>query len=260
MYSLQEFLELLDGYAPLSISHKLIERGEYDNSGIIVKCSNAVNKVLFSLDLTMNTVEKAKEFNCDTIVTHHPAIYSPIKSLSIDGVSAPVVQAIKSGMNVISMHLNLDMAEKGVDFWLCRALGAKEHKIIDVLEDGIGYGREFNVSKDLSKFVADIKEVLKTDKVIYYGNEKVGVCASFCGGGASSALAVVQNKKTLADTIITSDVSHHVLLELIEKNKNVIIIPHYVAEEYGFNKFYQSIKEQVKNKLEINYFADIRFR
>ena len=52
MYSLEKFFSVLDEYAPLKLSHKMIEQGDYDNSGIIVQVKNDVQKVLFSLDLS----------------------------------------------------------------------------------------------------------------------------------------------------------------------------------------------------------------
>ena len=73
---------------------------------------------------------------------------------------------------------------------------------------------------------------------MFYGDKIINKIASFCGGGDSHALYVVENAVTDADTIITSDVSHHVLKELIELGKNVMILPHYVSEQYGFYKFY----------------------
>ena len=53
-----------------------------------------INKILFSLDLSNETLKKAVELGCDTIVTHHPAIYNPVKRLSINDDTAPIVNAI----------------------------------------------------------------------------------------------------------------------------------------------------------------------
>jgi len=82
MYSLKDFFTLLEEYAPLKISHVAIDNGDYDNSGIIVDSHDRVEKVLFTLDLSNLAVKKALELGVDTIVTHHPAIYRPIKNLS----------------------------------------------------------------------------------------------------------------------------------------------------------------------------------
>ena len=189
MYTLKELFEKLDAFAPLEYSHKLIEKGDYDNSGILIKSTENANKILFALDLTENAVKKAKRLGCDTIVTHHPAIYAPLSCVdATDLTTSAVALALNYKLNVISMHLNLDVAKGGIDQSLALALGAKEFEILDPLCDGIGYGRLFEISAVcLKDYVKHVKNVLNTDKVIVYGNKngKISRVASFCGGGRS---------------------------------------------------------------------------
>ncbi len=80
MYDLKDFFAILDGIAPIKYSYALIEKGDYDNSGVIVAQNSEVKRVLFSLDLSVGAVKRAKNSKCDTIVTHHPAIYHPLKT------------------------------------------------------------------------------------------------------------------------------------------------------------------------------------
>ncbi len=260
MYKIKEFLNLLEEYAPLSYSHRLIERGDYDNSGIIVENHDSINKILFTLDLSEDAVNRALELGCDTVVTHHPAIYMPIKNLSVSGQTRALILAVKGGLNVISMHLNLDVAKFGVDYSLATLLGGKKQTILDALDDGVGYGREFKIEPTtIDKFKQTIIKNFGTEKVIAYGNAPVSVVASFCGAGGSHALSVIDSGLTLADTIVTSDLAHHQILAILEKGKNLVIIPHYLAEEYGFNKFYEYCAKKVKNGANAYYFADKRF-
>ena len=270
MYNLDDYFNILNEFAPLSISHKMIENGDYDNSGILVRCNDKVKKVLYSLDLSKWAVEKAEEMGVDTIVTHHPAIYSPLKSLSIlDSSSNAVLLAVKNNINVISMHLNLDLARRGIDHYLAIGLGAKEYKIIDYLNDENGYGREFCLNNSLNQIIENIKSNFETNKILVYGTESKTqsylndngekIIASFCGGGASHALEAVLENKTSADIIITSDMPHHVIKELVENNKIVIIIPHYASENYGFKKFFNLINDKTKNKIISEFFTDLRF-
>lgn len=254
-----EFLEVLEKFAPLSLSKLMIDNGSYDNSGALIKCSNQVGKILFSLDLSLESVNKAVELGCDTIVTHHPAIYNPIKSLDIDQDTAPVLYAVKNGLNVFSMHLNLDIANEGIDSSLALALGGENAKIIDLIDGVHGYGREFKSGQNVNDFVNLIKKNLDTEKVISYGEGVCDIVASFCGGGAGEALKAVASGLTCADTVVTSDAPHHVVKELVERNIKLIIIPHYSAEEYGFNKFYARVKAQLGDKAQAYYFQDKRF-
>lgn len=261
MYSLENVFSVLDKYAPLSLSEKMIASGEYDNSGILIKDHDEVRGILFTLDLSEKSVKRAKWLKCDTIVTHHPAIYNPIKSLSIDSsLSSSVLYAIRNKMNVISMHLNLDVANGGIDQSLCEGLGAKKWKILSYLDEEHGYGREFSVNNiKFNDYIKAIEKEFNTKKLVAYGSKNgiVNKVASFCGGGSSYAESEVLNNRTKADTIITSDMPHHDIKYLLESGKKIIIIPHYASENYGFKKYYEKCAKELK--VNSHYFDDKRF-
>lgn len=262
MYNIDALMQVLEDFAPLKLSLKQIENGGYDNSGIIIKSHEEVNKILFSLDLSEACVKRAKRLGVDTIITHHPAIYMPIKNLCFDDSNTlALLLAVKYGMNVISMHLNLDVANGGIDAMLAKGLGANKTKVLDLVDGDCGYGREFELGVSAVQLAKNIRKEFGTDKIIIYGNKNT-VCskvASFCGGGASHALDAVKKGITDAELIVTSDVPHHVIKELVELDKVLIILPHYVAENYGFNKFYQRISEIIEGEIQTYYFEDKRF-
>lgn len=261
MFSVKNLYDTIDGFAPFCLSDHEVAAGGYDNSGIIVKSHDEVKGVLFSLDLSEYAVKAAKRYSCDTIVTHHPAVYHPVKNLSEDDkTTAAVLLAVKSNMNVVSAHLNLDAAENGIDFWLAKGLGANEFSIIFRDGDKCGYGREFTVNATLNDMKKRVKENFSSSKIIAYGeqNKIIRKCASFCGGGSDYALKAVKCGKTDAELIVSSDMPHHVLKELTEYGKSIIILPHYVAEEFGFKKFYQTISPCL-NGVKTYYFYDKRF-
>lgn len=259
MYKTDELMCLLNGFAPLKLSNKMIEQGAYDNSGLIVKVSENANKILFSLDLSNSSIDRAIELGCDTIITHHPAIYSPIKTLSIDGQEKALITAVKNGVNVISMHLNLDIANDGIDQQLAKGLGGEEIKVLNIVDGDNGYGRISTVKEQRAQdFLKNAKKVFNSEKIIMYGDKVVKMIASFCGGGASEALSMLE-KLIGVDTIITSDMAHHQLKEFIENGFNVMLLPHYVSEHYGFNKFYNTVAAMIKEKAQTFYFLDERF-
>ena len=56
---------------------------EWDNDGVML-CKNTgepVKKILVCLEINEKTANEAKEQNCDLIVTHHPYIFRPLKSI-----------------------------------------------------------------------------------------------------------------------------------------------------------------------------------
>ena len=240
---IQNVLNLLEQYAPLSLSNEFCQRYDaYDNSGIIVKIDEDITGIVFSLDLTSKAVNTAIEKGYNLIVTHHPAIYKGIKS--VDSGDA-LYKAISNGIGVISMHLNLDCAKLGIDYYLAKGLGAKTQTVLMPVGD-YGYGRTFEVDATLSQIIENYIKTFDSDKVFVYGDKdaKIKKISSFCGAGFSEYEYQLSKD---SDLIISSDVPHHMILKVLESGRNLMQITHYASEAYGFSKFYQSV--QFENKI-----------
>ena len=249
--NLKELVAKIDSLAPFALSDAFKQKGAHDNSGVIVHCHDSVNKILTTLDLTDDAVKKAVKIGADTIVTHHPAIYYPISSLDVDGKNSAVLNAIKNDINVVSAHLNLDIADKGIDFYLADGLGAKTQKIINYIFGENGYGRECSIDKTtFGEFVKNAVSTFGAVNFLTFGKEEkvIKKFASFCGAGSSEAVEYDGN----ADVIVTSDMPHHVLLYLIKKGKCVLLLTHYASEVYGFKKFSKELSKEV----EVQFFDD----
>ena len=262
MLNINELMNILNQIAPLSLSKKLIEKGDYDNSGIIVNGHENINGIMFALDLTEQVVKRAKRLKCDTIITHHPAIYYPISSLDANSpLTKPILLAIENKINVISMHLNLDIAKLGIDYYLAYGLGATKANILDLVEDGCGYGREFCLNQTtLSEFVKKIKAVFGTQKVLCYGSKNTcfNKVASFCGAGASHAQEMILSGKTNAEVIVTSEMPHHILNQLIGLRKSIVLLTHYASENYGFKRFFESVSQKLNQQIKTYFYEDKR--
>lgn len=254
----KRIFEELNRLAPLTLSDELVKaEGGYDNSGIIVGNDGEINKALFCLDLTRASVSEAIKVGANLIVTHHPAIYRPIKSIT---ETAPVYECIANGIAVISMHLNLDCARRGIDYSLAEGLGGKVTEIITPLGKDVGYGR---ISETNGATAGEIfrryKEVFSTDKGEFYGDEtrKIRLMASFCGAGLDDN-ALDEAIKRGAQLVVSADIPHHVLVRAIESGLAVVNCTHYASENYGMEKFAEDCREQLKN-LEICFYRDGRF-
>ncbi len=262
MYTLEKLFALLDSAAPIELSDLFVKKeNAYDNSGIIIRSQEDVKGVLFSLDISLAAVERAQRLGCDTLVTHHPAIYAPVKRIgACDTANAPIYAAIRAGLNVVSMHLNLDTADFGIDESLCTGLGGSNPEVLSLVDGTHGYGRQFAIEKTpFEDFIERVKGTFRTDRVVSYGEGAVEKVASFCGGGSSDAENALKNGSLTADTVVTSDMPHHVIKELVENNVKILLIPHYSAENYGFKRFFEKMKSQIGNEAEVHFFEDKRF-
>ena len=78
---ISEIVKHIDELAPVQLSKTVIDMGWYDNSGLLVDMGGETDSVVFTLDMCYGAVELAKKVGAKLIVTHHPAIYHPIKSI-----------------------------------------------------------------------------------------------------------------------------------------------------------------------------------
>lgn len=254
---LSELLSLLEYIGPLSISDEFCKKcGFYDNSGIIVDCGEDIKGVLFALDLTEKAIEQAKVQGFNAIVTHHPAIFGAISSVSINDYKTTLIaKCLKYGISVISMHLNFDAAPEGIDYHLMQGLGGIAGNTMVKLSGG-AYGRAYEVKpQKLNKYIEFVKKNFGTDKLICYGegNKTINRVASFCGAGCDDA-AIDFAAEEGADVFVSSDMKHHQITALLARGISVIVLTHYASENYGFNKIYGKIIEELN--VPVAYFSD----
>ncbi len=254
---LSEIYKILNEYAPKSLSDEYCAHFHaYDNSGVLVDCGEEIRGVLFTLDLTNAAIDKALQVGANLIVTHHPVIYGKIGDIRVEDsglLGGKLIKCIRNGISVVSMHLNLDVAQGGIDESLmeavCLSAKGKASDIVEkmhVLENG-AYGRSYEVQEiSLESLVNAMKAQLNSNRILFYGNGETTIrrAASFCGSGGDEE-GVAFAKKTGADVIISSDFKHHVITMAQESGLAVIALTHYASENYGFEKYYKKIRQQV---------------
>ena len=113
----RDIFSFLDTLAPFSYAM------DFDNSGLLAgDPKQPVRRILVALDCTEAVVGKARETGADLIVTHHPVIFDPLKTVTAGSI---VHQLISAGISIICAHTNLDLARGGVNDHLARQLGLK---------------------------------------------------------------------------------------------------------------------------------------
>jgi len=116
----------------VGLIHTLYDPGlaeDWDNVGLQVGDPAApLARVMVALDPSFGAVQAASDAGAQALVTHHPLLFRPIKSLTPeDAVGQVLWTAVRSNVSVISAHTNLDCAEDGLNGWLARQLGVPEN-------------------------------------------------------------------------------------------------------------------------------------
>jgi dinuclear metal center YbgI/SA1388 family protein len=95
-----DITSILDHWA----SHSLQE--DYDNAGLLSGDPEATcTGTLCCLDITQKVLMEALETNCNLVVSHHPIIFKPLKSLAGDSmVNKLLIFAIKNNLAILSTN------------------------------------------------------------------------------------------------------------------------------------------------------------
>lgn len=109
---------------------------EKDNVGLQVGSpEKPVHKILLTLDLTEDTIDECINKNIDLVISHHPLIYSPMKSISsADTKGKLIFKLVGNNISLISAHTNLDFTKFGVSYALADKLELKNIKVLKPAE------------------------------------------------------------------------------------------------------------------------------
>lgn len=218
MITVNNIFEFLNDKYPVSTAC------DFDNPGLLVGDGNAtVTKAVVCLDCDINAVNFAKETGANLIVTHHPVIFSGLKSITKGAV---VYELIKNGISVISMHTNLDIATGGVTERLCEAIGLTGVKPF-VSHSGFLI-REAECSiHDADSLAAHIKNALG-GAVKYVGGNKPINKVLVCSGSGGEFLSDVIDGGY--DALISADIKHNVFIDALNSGVAVFDAGHYNSE------------------------------
>lgn len=119
---LKEFLRLLETVAPLETAES------WDNVGLMTgDPEQQVTGVIIALDPTLQVVEEAIATGANTVVTHHPLFFHPVKSIRTDTPFGILLKkALSNDIAIIGLHTNLDVARGGVSDTLAETLSLQD--------------------------------------------------------------------------------------------------------------------------------------
>ena len=222
MTTIRDIFDELCRIAPLELQM------DFDNAGFqLGHADREVRRVLLALDVTDNVAEEACRLGAGLIVSHHPLIFTPLKSVcDADAVQRRVLYLIENGIGLISMHTNLDIAEGGVNDVLMRLLGAEPEEALD----GDGCGRIGTLPEPvaLEDFLARCRERLAAEGLRYCpGARTVSRLAVMGGSGAGSLEAAAARG---CDTYVTADVKYHQFQRAAELGLTLIDADHFHTE------------------------------
>lgn len=211
---------------------------DWDRPGLTLGDNNTeINKVLLSVDVTLEVLKEAKDLGCNLLVSHHPLLLQGVNFLAEDQLKGELVAfAIRNSIALYSAHTNADIVQDGVSEVLAKALGLKELAALVPIAGPIGHGRVGNLAKpmtlgEFADLVADVLPETKAPIRIAGHLDSIVRKVALVGGAGDSFIR--QAKDSQADVFLTSDLRHHVTSDAWAspgKQMGLIDVSHFAAE------------------------------
>jgi dinuclear metal center YbgI/SA1388 family protein len=146
---ISEILNVMEMFTPVRWAF------DFDNVGLLLGSgSSEVHRAVISLDLSSAAVDYAKSIDAELIVTHHPSLFQPVKSLTDSNpMGRNLIKMARHGIGHIAAHTNWDAAPKGINDTLARILGLENVR-------PFGSGAKVNYSKIVVFASAENSDVL----------------------------------------------------------------------------------------------------
>lgn len=224
-FTVNDLLSVLEDIASFELAET------WDNVGLMVgNPSQKVTRILVALDPTELLLDEASQLGVDTIVTHHPVIFQPVKAIRTDQVTGRFLRkALENEVVVISCHTNLDQAPGGVNDALAAVLGlievrplasAYEHGPLKSREgqtagndkpSNTGFGRFGRFPSPLAAdtFLELLYEALDISVVAVAGRLPDKISTMAVCGGSGSDLSEAAFKKGV-QVYLTGEIKHNI--------------------------------------------------
>ena len=245
MTKLLEIANYLENEFPLEYAE------DFDNIGLLVgRLDKEVTKVLICLDCNKNVVKEAIKIGAQLIVTHHPVIFSPIKSITDDTDSGEMlITALENNISIYSAHTNADSAPYGLTDTVCQKLG--------LIPTGNMEGNLARICKapagtTAKKLCEKIKEEFHLDKLYStFTKDKEIKTVAVCNGGGGGELVEIAMSLGV-DVYISGDLKHHEISSFkVSDSIDFIEIRHFDCERIVTEIFKDRLTEKFGDKLEV---------
>lgn len=221
MTTVNDILRFLEKLAPPEL------KMEWDNVGLLCGDRAAeVTRVLVALDPFEHVCREAVQRGAQLLVTHHPLIFRPLKSVTQDNaVGRSILLLSRNGISAVNAHTNLDIACGGVNDVLARTIGLRDIRPIgaeNLLRAGVCTPQE------LPAFLAQVKTALGCAGLRYVDAGKP--VRHVAVGGGSCADEMDEALRAGCDTFVTADVKYNQFWDAQALGLNLIDAGHFATE------------------------------
>ena len=223
----REIIDVIEGTYPKEAALA------WDNVGLLVgRTEKEVKRIYVALDATDEIIEAAIRGNADMLVTHHPLIFSPLKTVTDEHfISNRVVKLLQHDISYYAMHTNYDVLGMAELSGKMMELVQAEPLEVTIPENNQGIGRVGLLKHEMTvgECCELVKEKFHLPDVKVFGDieRKVTRAAISPGSGKSMIDTALQ---TGAEVLVTGDIGHHEGIDAVARGLDIIDAGHYGLE------------------------------
>ncbi len=238
--TVQDLYNIIDRIAPFETQM------ESDNAGFLVgSFSREIDTVLLALDLTQPVIDEAVALGAGLIITHHPLMFAPIRSLTDSDYEGRLIRRlVREDINFIAAHTNLDQASGGMNDTLAQLCGLKE-----ITGEGFFRCGFLPESRTAAEFADELRKKLHTEVRLMAPSDapvtKVGLCS---GGGSDEWILAAEAG---CDAFVSGEIRHHHALAMADRRIAALECGHFGTEEPGIRTLAVALQKEF-NTIECN--------
>jgi GTP cyclohydrolase I len=243
-----DIIRAMDVLAPQAFAES------WDNSGLQVgRKDQPVKSIWIALDPSQEVVEAACRNQVDLLITHHPLIFKPLKSLDGSTPTGKILrQAFLHELSIFSAHTNLDAASGGINDELAVRLGLENIRNLfpgdaPLLPDNnAGMGRLGNLGSPIKllDFAQQVKKRLALATIKTAGRKDLMVQdVAVCCGSGSSLMALFFASG--AQVFISGDLKYHDARDAQATDRALIDIGHFASEHLILDVLAQRLAAEI---------------
>ncbi len=227
---------------------------DWDNVGLTVgEKSQQIQKVLLTLEINDSVINEAIENKVDLIISHHPLIFKPIKSITnMDKKGSMLFKLIKNSISVYIAHTNFDILNGGLNDYISNLLLLKNiEKLAFENSDLEAMGRygELETAMDIEDFISYVKIKLGLKHIRLVDGVKSQI--KKIGIVAGSGMEYVNYAYELAcDAYLTGDVKYHDAQDWLNKKMHILDIGHYGSEIHFKSNMLEILNKELSGKID----------
>ncbi|XP_048514105.1 NIF3-like protein 1 isoform X1 [Athalia rosae] len=248
--SLRQVLDAIHSFAAEELA------ASWDNVGLLIEPMKPklIKHILITNDLTEDVMQEAVELGTDLIMSYHPPIFAPLKSITTRTWKERVAAScLENRIALYSPHTSFDSVKGGLNDWLAEAFDLETSRPIEAgVDPQNGFGRLCTL-----KTVVSLTEAVRLVKLRVNlphvrvaharGEVKMITSIAVCAGSGASVLKGVE-----ADLYITGEMLHHDILDAVHQGSNVILTNHSDSERGYLKVFASKLTELLNHSITVS--------